>query len=381
MKLVIASTPKSGNTWLRYLLNEVYRLPMVDLPRPSLFSAEEMAKLPARWVGQQHYYPNRHLFDWAVGERAVFLTTVRHPGDILLSLCHFVRTCADDPRWDRDPAGCLRQDIGGPGEHATAYVLGRSFTEYLELSLAWMADGRSIIVRYEDLCGDPDATMTRVVRAIHDRRPDAGLPLERVPGAVAACEIGMLREGLGLAQSFFRKGGSGGWVDELPPAVLEAFRTLAPYPDLFARLGYSPEPALARPAAPRAGSVVNPFEKAQVDRSEDGTRFSPFLVRLFLSLDDPTRARLHPLAGFSDPSSFLVWLCAPAVEDPFAGSGPRVTNLAPALYAQRVDIQHLFPDPFGRDRVAFMEWFVDNAGRDHGLDPGFFPHPGGPQVD
>jgi hypothetical protein len=364
MKLVIAATPKSGNHWLKYLLREVYRLPIVELPSP--FSEEKAGALPDRWVGHEHYRPSGPLMRWGESEGVVFLTTVRHPGDVLLSLYHFTRAYPHEPRWNDEPIGVMRHDLAGPGEHVLAAVRD-GFARYLEVSAEWMANGRSIVVRYEDLCRDPEGEMERVVRAVHARRPEAGLPLDRVAGAVAACEIGMLRKGLGLDPSFFRKGGAGDWVKELPPSILEAFRSLPPYPEMFARLGYSTEPELAERRAPRAGSVANPFEG--LESFEDGTRILPFLARLFVSLDDRTRGALHPLAGLSDPASFLSWLGAPAAEDPQPGKEPLVTNLALAIHARREDVQRLFPDPFGRDRLSFVEWFVHNAGRDHGLDP------------
>jgi hypothetical protein len=376
MKVVIASTPKTGNNWLKLLLMEIYRLPAVELPSP--FSEEKVAGLPGRWIAHEHYRPTAPVVSWGDREKIVFLTTIRHPGDALVSLYHYARAYAEDPRWERDPLGVTRKDLDGPGEHVLAVVRAGhdGFARYLGISLDWMANGRSIVVRYEDLCRDPEGEMQRVVRAIHARRPEAGLPLDRVAGAVAACEIGMLRKGLGLDPSFFRKGGAGDWVKELPDSVLEAFRSFPPYPEIFARLGYSPEPELAERGAPRAGTVANPFEG--LESFEDGTRISPFLARLFVSLDDRTRAALHPLAGFSDPASFLSWLRAAATDDPETGKAPLVTNLALAIHSSRGDVQRLFPDPLGCDRLGFAEWFLHNAQRDHGLDPALVGTRSGP---
>ena len=167
MKLVIVSTPKSGNTWLRLLLHEVYRLPMPEIPFE--FSEEALSKLPESWVAQQHYFPGQRLLAWAERERAVFLTTIRHPGDVLVSLWHYVHAYANDPRWEGDPVGVMRGDRDRPGEQTADYVR-EGFPHYLDLSLAWITNGRSIIVKYEDLCRDPDAELARVVRAIHRRR-------------------------------------------------------------------------------------------------------------------------------------------------------------------------------------------------------------------
>lgn len=368
LKLLIAGTPKTGNTWLRFLLSGAYRLPMPDLPAG--FSEEEMARLPGSWVAQQHYLPGETILSWADRERAVFLTTVRHPGDALVSLYHYVNAYENDPRWEGEPPGRMRGDREGPGEGVIAYVRD-GFVEYLDQSLAWIRTGRPVVVRYEDLCRDPESTLETAIRGIHARRPDVGLPLDRVEGAVAACELGTLREGLGLDPNFFRKGGCGGWVDELPGEVVAMFRTMPPYPEMFRALGYSPDPAASERLAPRRGRAVpNPF--AGEERLEDGISVPPFLVRLYLSLDRRTREGLRPRAGLSDPASYAAWLCAPAADDPDAGRQPLVTNLAAGLHAARADLQHAFPDPFGTDRLRFASWYLEYAGREHALDPAFF---------
>lgn len=366
LKLVVASTPKTGNTWLRYLLKEVHRLPARDLP----FPFAEPAMAGERWIAQQHWFPSPEVLSWGEREGVVWLTTVRHPGDTLLSLYHYVRAYADDPRWAGDPPGEMRLDADGPGAHVVQYVRS-DFHHYLELSLAWAKSGRSIVVRYEDLCRDAESVLRRVVHEIAERAPGAGEPLDRVAGAVASCEIGQLREGLRLDPKFFRKGGSGSWAEELPPEVLEAFRARPPYPELFGELGYSADPATAErlTAQESRASVPNPF--AGLARFDDGTTVSPFLVRLYLSLDEGTRRALKPLAPREDAASFRAWLTSPAAEDPVPSAVPAVSNLAAAIHAVRPDLQTVFPDPFGADRVGFVEWFRNNACRDHGIDEGF----------
>ncbi len=46
LKILIASTPQTGNTWLELLLSAIYDLPSVDLPWP--FDAGRMEALGER---------------------------------------------------------------------------------------------------------------------------------------------------------------------------------------------------------------------------------------------------------------------------------------------------------------------------------------------
>jgi hypothetical protein len=364
LKLIVASTPKTGNTWLRHLLSEAYELPMVALP--AVFSEETVTSLGPRWVSQEHYYPDERLISWAERESAVFLTTIRHPGDVLVSLYHYIRSGAAGSA-EVGLVNVMRFDHEAPGANVIDFVR-RYFYFHLHLSIAWMATGRSILVRYEDLCDGPEAELARIMHEVRARRPRSPLPLERVPGSVAGCDLDMLRQTPGLDKRFFRKGGSGGWADELPPELIEMFRTLPPYPAQFRALGYDPDPAHAKRREARPARLLeNPF--AVRDRFDDGVKVSSFLVRRWLTFDEAQRGRLAPTAGRSDPSSYLAWLGAPAEKDPNQDGLPLVTNLAAYIHSARIDLQAEYPDPFGRNRADFAAWFLRSAADEYALDP------------
>jgi hypothetical protein len=144
LKIIILSTPKTGNTWLRWLLHEAYRIEIVDLP-------EEWAPgcaddLPSRFVTHQHLFPSESLVRWLVESGAVVLTTIRHPADTFLSYFHYVKWCDGglDPS-----AAMLKEDGDRPGKNALSYITD-SFPQSYAISLAWAKLG-SQIVRYEDL--------------------------------------------------------------------------------------------------------------------------------------------------------------------------------------------------------------------------------------
>ena len=74
LRIMVVSTPKTGNTWIKHLLSAIYDLPLE--PLKVLFTTEEMDALGERWIGQQHYYPLPRLLRWAEENGVVLVTTV-----------------------------------------------------------------------------------------------------------------------------------------------------------------------------------------------------------------------------------------------------------------------------------------------------------------
>ena len=89
LKIVILSTPKTGNTWLRWLLHYAYGIPIVELPLEWAPGCAD--DFPPRFVTHQHLFPSESLVRWLVESRAVVLTTIRHPADTFLSRFHYVK--------------------------------------------------------------------------------------------------------------------------------------------------------------------------------------------------------------------------------------------------------------------------------------------------
>jgi hypothetical protein len=57
--------------------------------------------------------------------------------------------------------------------------------------------------------------------------------------------------------------------------------------------------------------------------------------------------------------TYRAWAKAESARDPYFGRGvPIVTNLGAYMHSTRLDLQQLFPDPYGVHRVDFAEWFI-----------------------
>ncbi len=163
----------------------------------------------------------------------MFVTTVRHPGDALVSKFHFVRNFGSHLKFadvDRSPVMALDGDR--IGENTVSYVLD-GFSISLDISLGWLRSGQSLLIRYEDLKQDPVAALQELTDSI------SRVPRSRIERAVEKCSIDQMRKMKGADPRFFRRGEVGGWRTELPQEIIDIFRHTDPYPAQFAELGYS----------------------------------------------------------------------------------------------------------------------------------------------
>jgi hypothetical protein len=231
LRILIVSTPKTGNTWLKHLLANIYDLPVVTPAKA--FEAAEIEAMGPRWVAHQHYGARTELVDCGRRNNVVFVTTLRHPCDALISKFHFVRDLGRRLKFadvDRSPVMALDGDT--IGENTASYVLD-GFSATLDVSLSWLRSGESLLVRYEDLKREPVAVLQELTNAI------CKVPLHRIEGAIEACTIDQMRRMKGMDPRFFRQGQVGGWRTELPKEIIDIFRHTDPYPAQFAELGYS----------------------------------------------------------------------------------------------------------------------------------------------
>jgi hypothetical protein len=245
LKILIVSTSKTGNTWVRYLLAKIYDLPMV--PLSLFFDADEVSGQGPRWIAHQHYFASPELIEYAQHNNIMFVTTVRHPCDTLLSLFHFVRNCGSRPVFTNiGPPMQMVHDGEVMGEHTAAYVR-ESFAVLLDVSLGWIRSGKSHMVRYEDLKRDPLATLQGLTAGICPASDD------RIQRAIELCDIDRMRQIPGEDPKFFRRGEVGRWRAEMPQQIIDILRHTEPYPSQFAELGYSLDqdyPMIAVPETP-----------------------------------------------------------------------------------------------------------------------------------
>jgi hypothetical protein len=356
LKIMIVSTPKTGNTWLRHLLATIYDLPTVQLGFP--FGPESASALGQRWILHQHYTPEPVLLDWAKQNGAVLITTIRHPGDILLSLYHHVHSYNE--RFDFYRLAQLADDDGTFGAPVRS-VLQTIFKDLVALSVAWLSTGASHVVQYEALHYDPVDTVTALAHAIQPVSRDC---IER---AIESCHISEMRALAQNNRAFFRQGSYGSWRHVLPPDIIDLLRTTEPYPALFAALGYTLD---AQDKWSAASAKRLPAKADFFEHFGHSPAATALLKSIYLSFDSADAQRRWPnIANASMPTSFHVWLNQPADSDPYVpAAAPLITNIAAHIHRMRIFLRVDFPDLYGQDRADFVFWFLEHAAHAYQLD-------------
>lgn len=225
----LASFPRSGNTFFRNVLYEVYGIPsstwhMEDnYPLESDYDSYPVVKthlLPSQLVPAHPDIPKVYI--------------VREGRDALVSMAHH------------------RKDIVSPGSDYYLNLLeailafdGSFFGGWSENVRQWMKVA-DIVIRFEDLIQDP-------VREVEKLRAVMALPepdISKLP-TFDSLKFGMPKYGAGrkivddikvadLAKKNFRKGVVGSWKEEMPPELEKLFWELHGHTML--ELGYEPGP-------------------------------------------------------------------------------------------------------------------------------------------
>lgn len=269
--ILLASYPKSGNTWLRAVLESLRRggAPVAidqlgrtirNIAWQRLFDAEmgvDAADLTEAEIAAARPHLHRRLArecaDWPVFKVhdawLPFLPDGEppYPAEIVAAVVHVVR----DPR---DVAVSLANHIGRPVDDAIARMadagrVARGRRQLPQFLSSWSAhveswldspDLRLLTLRYEDMVADPEAAFGAVARFIGlEAEPEA------LAAAIAHCRFERLRaqeDAGGFVERpeacgrFFRRGEAGGWRDSLTAAQAE--RIARDHGRVMRRLGY-----------------------------------------------------------------------------------------------------------------------------------------------
>jgi hypothetical protein len=355
-RILVTSTPKTGNTWLRHLLAATYQLPIREVG--PIFCEADFDRLGRRWIAQQHFLPTCDLVQWAQANEVVFVTTIRHPADVLVSWCHYATDFAGDKTLQK----ALEQDGSQIGGHVASYVREKFFL-VLNGSISWIRSGLSHVVRYEDLWRDPATVLRNLTQAL------GPVPEDAIERAIVRCDFDHMRQTAGEGdRRFFRKGGIGGWRDALPPAIVEILTAEEPFPSQFSVLGYTMDPADTGPEVPmRSQAGRNPFH--EIPQFDNGVPVRPILVDLYLSLPPEVTRRWPNLSSTDPEESFFAWANAPSAR---AGDAvPLLSNLAVHILQVRPDLHDEIPSLEGWLRTAYIRWFLNNARDDYNLPDEF----------
>ncbi len=239
----LVSYPKSGNTWIRFLIGNLAYEDGVDftninhrVPDPNALSKRSLKRLPRPRILKSHV-----TFDPRYPR---VICVVRDPRDVALSKYHFdIKT------------GAIAEDF--PIEsYVSRYVSGVASPEYGswgENVGSWLAAKRNskkfqgenfLLLRYEDMIDDPAVELSRVARFL-----GINASSERIAKAIERSSADRMRK-LERAQAhlwsstrktrqdkaFVRSAKAGSWTTELPDAGVREIEST--WGALMKELGY-----------------------------------------------------------------------------------------------------------------------------------------------
>jgi hypothetical protein len=227
MLIWLASYPRSGNTFFRVLLRQVYGIATYDLHEPDADRPEYEpiignARLD-RTIAEMHRDDRLHIVKThdLPNEDYPAIYLVRDGRDAVASYAHF----ALDPKLADDRGAyldLLRNLIETTGSYGGWSGNVRS----------WMARRTpTVVVRFDDLIARPMEELRRAMTAIGITAPETGVT--QLPSFAELQKIG---------PQFFRKGRSGAWHEDMPDDLHLSFWRR--HGDTMRALGYcDAEPA------------------------------------------------------------------------------------------------------------------------------------------
>jgi hypothetical protein len=234
----LVSYPKSGNTWIRFLLANlifpeqpatfanIHRL----IPDPTDSAKRDFDRLPRPRIIKSHdCYDPRY-------PRVIYV--VRDPRDVVLSQYHYhrkLRKLEDDSPLEKFVARFLA------GETCPHGSWGQNIGTWLYTS---EGDPRFLLLRYEDLVADTPRELAKIVaflnlpanqqqiaQAVERSSADQMRKLEKTQTDKSGLTKGSRKD-----LSFVRAAGSGGWRSELPAPMVAGIE--AAWGPLMRHLGY-----------------------------------------------------------------------------------------------------------------------------------------------
>jgi aryl sulfotransferase len=278
--ILIASYPKSGNTWVRAFLTSAWRdgsdLKLNQLMVASAsgrrfldavigissaeFGADELGRLrPAIYdLASKRVRPGKRLFlkmhdalmtpsrdipapiSMESVDRIIYL--IRDPRGVAPSLARHLGVSIDDAITAMADRGkTLSEYPWRPGDHVIQRI--SSWTEHVK-SWACRPGGPPICVtRFEDMVAKPEATFTAMVKFLN-----LALPAGRISLAVAATTMSVLQQKEAVSgfrekpagmHRFFHQGRPESWRAALTPAQVAAIEMS--HAEVMHRFGYSAE--------------------------------------------------------------------------------------------------------------------------------------------
>lgn len=227
MRLALVSTPRSGNTWLRYLLANLYYLKQYAVHSPDDVN---WSSLEEDCILQLHWHQTGSFLNTLEEHQFKVITIARHPLDVLISILHFAPHEPQTARWLNGEGGDESSICGQlpTSVEFLSYAISKRAKALLSVTKEWWNFPNVINVRYEDLVHTTEQTLEALCQYL-------GTPKTDIQTVVSAHTIEKLR--LTSSNNHFWKGHPGFWMTLIPTESAQQIE--AAHRDIFSCLNYT----------------------------------------------------------------------------------------------------------------------------------------------
>jgi hypothetical protein len=162
-RLAIVSSPRSGNSFIRFILADA-----LGWPTRAIHSVTEAPdELPKNFILQIHWEHEPAFVHWLTEREFSVLTIARHPLDTLLSAIRFSYHNSSVARWldGRARMPVRLGEAGTASDEFLAYCLSDGAAALLAISAGWWSPA-SLGLRYEDVVADPIGELRPIIERL-----------------------------------------------------------------------------------------------------------------------------------------------------------------------------------------------------------------------
>src|ERR1700722_5548124 len=193
--IALISTPRSGTTWLRLILEHVLELDALSVYHPADL---DWTRLPERAVIHLHWPRTAYLQSLLAGAKVNVVTMSRHPFDVLVSILRLAQTEPETIGWlwgrGGDEEGLV--DVDPSSEEFAQWAMSDRALNLLEVTSSWLVDSRVERISYERLVASPEQEVGRFLQGL------SLLPVRPIDEAVDRFTPDRVNERMGIQHTW-----------------------------------------------------------------------------------------------------------------------------------------------------------------------------------
>jgi hypothetical protein len=166
MRIAIISTPRSGNTWLRYMLSDLYNAEQIAVHTPDDITWDSL--YDGNIVMQLHWHRTPQFVRLLSENNFRVMVLQRHPLDVLISILQFANRAPQTVHWLNGESGdeVLIRGKSPCSREFMDYALSQRAFALLSVSNEWKDYPGAIVIKYEDLVSDTEKALYKITREL-----------------------------------------------------------------------------------------------------------------------------------------------------------------------------------------------------------------------